>query len=157
MGADKIIGGAATVATATVSLFPNGMIESEARVETPHKKELKEMVSILNKHFFEVRKKTKRLFWKLFGGQIWQSKDNIGKKNSEINFGFFFVCVKLLTTDYLIQHLHQNIAFAYYLVREQKTPSDDHMGEEVQYGQIRGVHFIFFRYCYLSLNGNPAT
>ena len=62
MGADKIIGGAATVATATVSLFPNGMIDAEARVETPHKKELKEMVSILNKHFFEVRKKTKRLF-----------------------------------------------------------------------------------------------
>ena len=92
MGADKIIGGAATVATATVSLFPNGMIESEARVETPHKKELKEMVSILNKHFFEVRKKTKRLFWKLFGGQIWQSKDHIGKTNSYINFGVF-LCV----------------------------------------------------------------
>ena len=70
----------------------------------------------------------------------------------------FFVCVKLLrTTDYLIQHLHQNIAFAYYLVQEQKTPSDDHMSEEVQYGQIRGVHFILFRYCYLSLNGNPTT
>ena len=46
MGADKIIGGAATVATATVSLFPNGMIDAEARVETPHKKELKEMVII---------------------------------------------------------------------------------------------------------------
>jgi len=43
MGADKIIG-AATVATATVSLFPNGMIDAEARIETPHKKELKEMV-----------------------------------------------------------------------------------------------------------------
>ena len=48
MGADKIIAGAAAVATATVSLFPNGMIDAEARVETPHKKELKEMVSILN-------------------------------------------------------------------------------------------------------------
>ena len=65
MGADKIIG-AATVATATVSLFPNGMIDAEARIETPHKKELKEMVSILNilwlNGFFEVRKITKRLF-----------------------------------------------------------------------------------------------
>ena len=59
MGADKIIG-AATVATATVSLFPNGMIDAEARVEAPHKKELKEMVSILNiswlNGFFEIRK-----------------------------------------------------------------------------------------------------
>ena len=66
MGADQILGGAATVATATVSLFPNGMIDAEARVETPHKKELKEMVSILNisrlNGFFEVRKITKRLF-----------------------------------------------------------------------------------------------
>ena len=63
MGADQILGGAATVATATVSLFPNGMIDAEARVETPHKKELKEMVSILNisrlNGFFEVRKITK--------------------------------------------------------------------------------------------------
>ena len=56
MGADKIIGGAATVATATVSLFPNGMIDAEARVETPHKKELKEMVSTWLNSFLKVRK-----------------------------------------------------------------------------------------------------
>ena len=87
-----------------------------------------------------------------------KSKDHFEKNKFRNQFRVFFVCVKLLrTTDYLIQHLHQNIAFAYYLVQEQKTPSDDHMGEEVQYGQIRGVHFIFFRYCYLSLNGNPTT
>ena len=38
MGADKII-----AATATVSLFPNGQIEADARVTTPNKKEMKEM------------------------------------------------------------------------------------------------------------------
>ena len=42
MGADQIIS-----AAATVSLFPNGIIEAETRIETPHKKELKEMVSTL--------------------------------------------------------------------------------------------------------------
>ena len=38
MGTDKII-----AATATVSLFPNGQIEADARVATPNKKEVKEM------------------------------------------------------------------------------------------------------------------
>ena len=63
MGADKIIGGAATVATATVSLYPNGMIDADARVETPHKKELKEMVSISNRKNFMVKCNVKWLLW----------------------------------------------------------------------------------------------
>ena len=78
MGADKIIAGAAAVATATVSLFPNGMIDAEARIETPHKKELKEMVSILNiswsNDFFEIRewkKKYCKKFWEAILTRTW--------------------------------------------------------------------------------------
>ena len=91
MGADKIIAGAAAVATATVSLFPNGMIDAEARVETPHKKELKEMVSILNiswsNDFFEIRKWKKNLV-KSFGRQFWLGPEwyQLGSKWAWVTF-----------------------------------------------------------------------
>jgi len=46
MGADKIFSGATNLmtATATVSVHPNGIIDAETKIETPNKKELKEMV-----------------------------------------------------------------------------------------------------------------
>ena len=49
MGADKIFSGATNLmtATATVSVHPNGIIDAETKIETPNKKELKEMVSYL--------------------------------------------------------------------------------------------------------------